>query len=259
MKRIIVSITFTLALLSHHGRAQDTVYVSHQAKSYLLFDHPVSLVDVGNPAWYEAQIEGNAVLVVARQDSVPATPIYAVINNQPFTGMLTFRTQLNPFYDFRQAKPPVEVAASDHPTLLKERLRGMQTHSDLHYGQQREGGVTFQLVGMVHDLSATYLKFKVENQSSVVYQTDFIGFQRRQRYRKGFFAKEKETTFPIEPLAFQNVRPVLPYSEDYYYYALPLWALGPKETLLATLRESTGSRTLTLKISSRLIRRADLF
>ena len=65
MKRIIVSITFTLALLSHHGQAQDTVYVSHQAKSYLLFDHPVSLVDVGNPVWYKAQIEGNAVLVVA--------------------------------------------------------------------------------------------------------------------------------------------------------------------------------------------------
>ena len=260
MKRIIVSITFALALLSHHGQAQDTVYVSHQAKSYLLFDHPVSLVDVGNPVWYEAQIEGNAVLVVAQQDSVPATPIYAVINNQPFTRMLFFRSQPNPFYDFRKATPTTEQTVSGvNPTVLQERLRKMRTHRNLHYGQRQEGGVTFQLVGLVHDLSATYLKFKVENQSSVVYQTDFIGFQRRQRYRKGFFAKEKETTFPIEPLAFPNVRPVLPYSEDYYYYALPLWALGPKETLLATLRESTGSRTLTLKISSRLIRRADLF
>lgn len=260
MKRIIVSITFILVLLFHYGHAQDTVYVSHQAKSYLLFDHPVSLVDVGNPIWYEAKIEGNAVLVVARRDSVPATPIYAVVNNEPFTGMLFFRSQPNPFYDFRKATPTTAQPVSGvKPTVLQERLRSMQTYTDLCYGQQQEGGVTFQLVGLVHDLSATYLKFKVENHSSVVYQTDFIGFQRRQRYRKGFFAKEKEATFPIEPLAVHDIRPILPYSEGYYYYALPLWALGPKETLLATLRESTGSRTLTLKISPRLIRHADLF
>ena len=268
MKHIIASSVLCLTLF-HFGQAQrivsttvaarDTVYVSNQAKSYLLFDHPVSLVDVGNPLWYEAKIEGSAVLVVARQDSVPATPIYVVVNNEPFTGMLFFRPQPNPFYDFRKVILPVDQTVSGvDPMVLQERLRSMQAHRDLHYGQKQEGGVTFQLVGIVHDLSATYLKFKVENQSSVVYRTDFIGFQRRQRYRKGFFAKEKEATFPIEPLAVHNIRPVLPYSEGYYYYALPLWALSPKEALLATLREENGSRTLTLKISSRLIRRADL-
>ncbi|WKN44923.1 hypothetical protein [Tunicatimonas pelagia] len=264
MKHLVISSVLSLTLF-HLGQAQravsqDTVYVSDQAKSYLLFDHPVSLVDVGNPAWYEAQIEGNAVLVVARADSVPATPIYAVVNNEPFTGVLSFQPQPNSFYDFREVKTPASQAITGvNPRVLQERLRSMQTHLDLRYGQQQEGGITFRLVGVMHDLSATYLKFKVENQSSVVYRTDFIGFQRRQRYRKGFFAKEKEVTFPIEPLVAQNIHPVLPYSEGYYYYALPLWAYGAKESLLATLREESGSRTLTLKISPRLIRRADLF
>jgi hypothetical protein len=111
----------------------------------------------------------------------------------------------------------------------------------------------------VHDLSTTYLKFKVENRTSLFYQTDFIGFERLKRYKKGFFAKDKEARFPLEPVAQWQIEKVLPYSESYFYYALPIQSLERKEAIIATLRETGSTRSVSLKISSRLIRRGDLY
>ena len=239
--------------------AQDTIYVSHQAKSYLLFDEPVTLADVGNPMLYQAQIEGSSVLIVATQDSVADNPFYAVVGGKPFTARLRFHPCPEAFYDFRKGSEddnPVDQQTSDAQILA--RLKELSSYNDLNYAAQRKNGIRFQLVGLVHDLSTTYLKFKVENYTSLLYQTDFIGFERLKRYKKGFFAKDQLAHFPIEPLVEWQVDKLLPYSEQYIYYALPIQLLERKEAIIATLREK-GHRSVSLKISSRLIRRADLY
>ena len=262
--------------------AQDTIYVSHQAKSYLLFDEPVSLADVGNPSLYQAQIEGSSVLVVASQDSVADTPFYAVVGGNPFTARLIFHPHPEAFYDFRSIDTDKLSGNSEQTTLSSDqtliRLQDLQTQKELNYAMARQNGIRFQLVGLMHDLSTTYLKFKVENRTSLLYQTDFIGFERLKRYKKGFFAKDQQARFPLEPIAewrMDEVVPlpdgsnaydpptttgrVLPYSESYLYYALPMQSLERKEAIIATLREKGSSRSVSLKISSRLIRRADLY
>jgi len=240
--------------------ARDTIYVSHQSKSYLLFDEIVSLADVGNPSLYQAQIEGNSILVVAKQDSVPDTPFYAVVGGKPFTGRLAFRPHPEAFYDFRKkssSSAPLNPLTSDE--MMLDRLKGLKSHQDLNYVSSRKNGIEFTLVGIVHDFSTTYLKFKVDNQTSLVYQTDFIGFERLMRYKKGFFTKEKEARFPLEPLVEWNKEAILPYSQKYLYYALPIQSLDNKEAILITLREKTNGRSISFKISSRLNRRADLY
>ena len=240
--------------------AQDTIYVSNQAKSYLLFDEPVTLADVGNPTLYQAQIEGSSVLVVASADSVADTPFYAVVGGKPFTARLLFRSHPQAFYDFRFEGGQHEATKLGVPTgQVLERLQGLSSYNDLNYAAARQNGIRFQLVGLVHDLSTTYLKFKVVNRTSLLYQTDFIGFERLKRYKKGFFAKDKEARFPLEPVAQWQVEKVLPYSESYFYYALPMQSLERKEAIIATLRETGSTRSVSLKISSRLIRRGDLY
>ena len=240
--------------------APDTIYVSHQAKSYLLFDELVSLADVGNPSLYQAQIEGSSVLIVASQDSVADTPFYAVVGGKPFTARLLFHPHPQAFYDFRTEGRLAEATKLGIPAgQILERLQRLFSYNDLNYAAARQNGIRFQLVGLVHDLSTTYLKFKVENHTSLIYQTDFIGFERLKRYKKGFFAKDQEARFPLEPVAEWQVGAVLPYSEDYLYYALPMQSLERKEAIIATLREQGSSRSVSLKISSRLIRRADLY
>lgn len=252
-----------LPSVSLTAAGQDTIYVSNQAKSYLLFDAPVSLADVGNPTLYQAQIEGNSVLIVATEDSVAGTPFYAVVGNQPFTAWLIFRPHPEAFYDFRPINANKLSSTSDKTLVSSDqihtRLQGLQSDADLNYVTARQGDIRFRLVGLMHDLSTTYLKFKVENHTSLIYQTDFIGFERLKRYKKGFFAKDQEAHFPLDPVAEWQVEKVLPYSESYLYYALPMQSLERKEAIIATLREKGSSRSVSLKISSRLIRRADLY
>ncbi len=269
MKSVFPALLLALSVLAvERVVAQDTIYVSNQAKSYLLFDEPVSLADVGNPSLYQAQIEGNSVLVVASADSVADTPFYAVVGGKPFTARLLFHPHPEAFYDFRlpagrQGSEGIESEATKAGGIpigqTLERLQQLASYHDLNYAAARKNGIRFRLVGLVHDLSTTYLKFKVENRTSLLYQTDFVGFERLKRYKKGFFAKDKEARFPLEPVTQWRVEKVLPYSEIYLYYALPMQSLERKEAIIATLREAGSTRSVSLKISSRLIRRADLY
>ena len=240
---------------------QDTIYVSHRAKSYLLFDEPVTLADVGNPTLYQVQIEGNSVLMVATKDSVTSSPFYAVVGGKPFTARLAFRAKPNAFYDFRQRIYSDDNSNYKQPSegQVLKKLQQLASYADLNYATAREDGIRFRLVGLMHDLSTTYLKFNVENRTSLVYQTSFVGFEQRKHYRKGLFAKEQQAHFPLEPKTYWQVDKVLPYSEHYFYYALPLQTLERKEILIATLRESSGSRSVSLKIPARLLRRANLY
>ncbi|WKN44255.1 DUF4138 domain-containing protein [Tunicatimonas pelagia] len=243
------------------GLTQDTIYVSHRAKSYLLFDEPVTLVDVGNPTQYQVQIEGNSILVVATCDSVAGTPFYAVVGGDAFTAQLQFHSHPEAFYDFRNRshRPGNSYQNQGLEKQVLSRLQELSSYQDLNYASTQENGIRLRLVGIMHDLSATYLKFKVENRTSLVYQTDFIGLERLKRYRKGFFSKEQQARFPMEPIAQWQVEKVLPYSEHYFYQALPLQALERQEALIATLREKNGTRSISLKIPARLLRKADLY
>ena len=262
MKSFLLALLIAIPLvtIAQQIAAPDTIYVSHQAKSYLLFDEPVTLADVGNPSLYQAQIEGSSVLVVASADSVSDTPFYAVVGGKPFTARLLFRSHPQAFYDFRAEGSKSKATKLRVPTgQVLERLQKLSSFSDLNYAAARQNGISFRLVGLVHDLSTTYLKFKVVNRTSLFYQTDFIGFERLKRYKKGLFAKDKEARFPLEPAAQWQIEKVLPYSETYFYYALPMQSLERKEAIIATLREIGSTRSVSLKISSRLIRRGDLY
>ena len=261
MKSVFPALLLALSVLVvERVVAQDTIYVSNQAKSYLLFDEQVTLADVGNPSLYQAQIEGNSVLVVASADSVADTPFYAVVGGKPFTARLLFHPHPEAFYDFRVESKQFETTNAGEPARQTlERLQQLASYNDLNYAAARQNGIRFRLVGLVHDLSTTYLKFKVENRTSLLYQTDFVGFERLKRYKKGFFAKDKEARFPLEPVAQWQVDKILPYSQTYLYYALPMQSLERKEAIIATLRETGSTRSVSLKISFRLIRRADLY
>ena len=239
------------------GQSQDTISVSHQAKSYLLFDAPVSLADVGNPLRYEARIEGNSVFLLAKQDSVADSPFYAVVGGEPFTATLTFSARPKAFYDFRKT----HSGNGQLDTYQRKALAQLVRQQDLIFATSDQNGLRLSLVGMLHDHAATYLKFKVENQTSLYFKTLGIGFELQQRYRKRILGHEKQGHFPVEPLGVENLQDIGSYSECYYYYVLPLQTLEKKSKLIATLREqgSPANRSVSLEIPARLMRRADVY
>ncbi|MEK6482437.1 hypothetical protein WJR50_33185 [Catalinimonas sp. 4WD22] len=250
------SLVFVLLLATTLSYSQDTIYVSDQAKSYLLFDEAVSLADIGNPMRFQAGIEGNAVMLIAKKDSVPPTPFYAVVGDQPFQGVLIFQSHPQAFYDFRKK-------SSNHEKRIafekEERLEFLQEQTDLHYTGNKEHGISFRLVGILHDHQDTYLKFRVKNHTSVVYQTEFIGFERLKKYKKGFFAKTQVAHFPITEAEAWQIQDILPYSSGHLFYVLPLQALERRESIIATLREKGARRSISLKLPYQSFKRADLY
>jgi hypothetical protein len=245
-----------LFLLSTHSFGQDTIYVSDQAKSYLLFDEVVSLADIGNPMLFQASIEGKSVMVIAKADTVPPTPFYAVVGGKPFQGVLVFHSHPKAFYDFRKNIWEQEESMISE---VEKRFKVLESPTDLHYVGNKENGITFRLVGILHDHQATYLKFRVKNHTSVVYQTELVGFERLKKYKKGFFAKTQVAHFPITETENLQINDILPYSTDYLYYILPLQALERKESVIATLREKGARRSVSLKLPYQLIKRANLY
>ncbi|MEK6481653.1 hypothetical protein WJR50_29180 [Catalinimonas sp. 4WD22] len=250
------NLIFILLLVTTLSYSQDTIYVSDQAKSYLIFDKAVSLADIGNPMHYEARIEGEIVMVIAKGDNVSPTPFYALVGGKPFQGILIFQSHPRAFYDFRKDETDHEKSVVSE---AEKRFKVLKEQTDLHYAGNREHGIGFKLVGILHDHQATYLKFKVKNHTSVIYQTEFIGFERLKKYRKGFFAKTQAAHFPILGAEEWGSNDILPYSSAYLYYLLPLQALERKESIIATLREKGARRSVSLKLPYQLIRRADLY
>lgn len=253
MRNTLVSVFLLVTTFSY---SQDTIYVSDQSKSYLLFDEAVSLADIGNPMQYEARIEGKSVMVIAKGDSVSPTPFYAVVGGKPFQGILIFQSYAQAFYDFRKDVTGHEKSMDGE---TDKRFNVLKEQPDLHYIGNKEHGITFRLVGLLHDHQATYLKFKVKNHTSVIYQTEFIGFERLKKYRKGFFAKTQVAHFPITEAEAWQIKHILPYSSGYLYYILPLQALERKESITTTLREKGARRSVSLKLPYQLIKRADLY
>jgi hypothetical protein len=189
------------------AQAQDTIAVSAQAKSYLMFDAPVSLADVGNPFYYEARIEGNSILLLAKKDSVADTPFYAVVGGEPFTAMLKYDHRPQAFYDFRKNIGTQKLDAYQRAALLQ-----LVRQKDLLYAESKENGLRLSLVGILHDHAATYLKFKVENRTSIYFKTLGIGFEQQQRFRRRLLSGERHAHFPVGPLGVENLQAVPPYS-----------------------------------------------
>ena len=250
-------LTLFLLLLPFLVSAQDTISVSHQAKSYLLFDAPVSLADVGNPLRYEARIEGNTVFLLAKKDSVANSPFYALVGGDPFIATLTFNARAEAFYDFRKT----HLGTGQLDAYQRAALLQLVKQEDLIYTSKQENGLGLSLVGILHDHAATYLKFKIENQSSLYFKTLGIGFQQQQRYRRRLLSGEKLAHFSVEPLGVENLQAIPPYSEQYYHYVLPLQTLEKKSELIATLREQSrpANRSVSLEIPARLMRRAEVY
>ncbi|MDF9796265.1 hypothetical protein OKW21_001528 [Catalinimonas alkaloidigena] len=249
------SLIFILLLVTTFSYSQDTIYVSNQSKSYLLFDEAVSLADIGNPMLFQASIEGKAIMVIAKKDSVPPTPFYAVVGDQPFQGVLIFHSHPQVFYDFRKDVTEHEKSIGNE---IEKRFKVLNEQADLFYVGNKADGISFKLVGILHDHQATYLKFRVKNHTSVIYHTEFIGFERLKKYKKGLFAKMQVAHFPIAAEGWQ-IKEILPYSSANLYYVLPLQALERKESIIATLREKAARRSVPLKLPYQLIKRANLY
>ena len=240
----------------------DTVQVSNRATTYLLFPHPVDLVDIGLPQGYLARIEGHCVFVKAREAGTAPTTLLVKNGDYYFTAHLQFSASPKQgLYDYRggfsqnvkDQKSPAIYLASD--AKVARRLAQIRHSGGRALRQTKLKGVSLSLLGLWNDESATYLLLELKNASSIPYRIDYIGFERIEKKGRRFSANNtaNQVTVPLVAIAPTQVTVG---QMDTLRYALPLYAFGSRGKMIIKAQEMNGSRTLQLAISGRRLNQA---
>lgn len=282
MKRIY-GYTLFLMLYAFVAKATDTIYVDHTQNTYLIFDEPISLLDLGGQREFADQLpeenvvlvkgfgakaEKNAVYIKARSPEATETTIFISAGPKVFAGVICYKANTDKIlYDFRDKTlnkaasynrdnyvPAVDIQ------LIEERLYSLSDTKREVFDIGISGNkVSWSLLNLRADNSAIYLKLRLENNSALVYRIESISIENAEFYRKRFLSRKKVNKVTVKPLIEGNVGNVKPYGWHDYYVAIPVYAVGDQGAVMVTIRETTGVRSLQLEIPPGLINTSDLF
>jgi hypothetical protein len=239
----------------------DTIQVSPERTTYLLFNQPVDLVDIGLTQAYVARIEGACVFIKALQAGAAPTTLLVRSGNDYFSAHLQSHSKPpKSLYDYRGrnlslSSPTSSESTSVTSVQLEQQLDRIRPAEGKVIRQTKQHRVSLSLIGMYNDPSATYLVLRLRNRSSIPYRIDYVGFERVEKRGRRFSANnlENQETVPLGVVAPASIGPHL---TDTLRYALPLYAFGSRGKLRAMVREANGSRTLQLSIPGRLLNQA---
>jgi Domain of unknown function (DUF4138) len=280
--RTIIIIVFVL-LLRQFGFTQtekcglDTVFCDIQNTSYIILAEEVTLVDVGNPDQYAAQIKGNLVFIKPTKKDVPPTTILIKSGMAIFHGTLVYNKtgKTKPYYyeiksaaETNTAKkeitnsdaknksgkenPPAEVTLAD--TSLKSKVESFRKiKSEIKTLGFLSPHVDAAVTVIRNDENNTYLKLLVNNKSSLPFKLDFISFQYYQDMKKGTFRKSRKAPIDVFPVEEPAIKEIAPGKSEALPYVIPAYALSNNGYLMVLVRESAGDRILKIKIDGSVI------
>ncbi|EMR02303.1 DUF4138 domain-containing protein [Cesiribacter andamanensis] len=247
--------------------AQDTLFVTDTETTYLLFPGEVQLVDIGRPGDYFARIEGQSVFLKARSQQSGPTNLLVRFGEAYYTARLAVaNSPSGRLYDLRSS--PVYTAATRGTRVRKEgadpasfqasllRLQHLpHTHAS---PRNTRHGMQLRLVQLQIDEEALYLGLSLQNNSSIAYTPDYVGFTYQER-RGRRFSRNNRYQKEVRPIA-ELAPAVLPAREvSTLWYALPLYAMSARGRLQLQFRESGGARNLRILLPARWINQAPTF
>jgi hypothetical protein len=284
----ILFIATSIILLSQIGFSQsgkgslDTIFCDIQNTSCIVFNEEVSLVDVGNPQQYAAQIKSNLVFIKPQQkDALPTTiliksgitvyhgtlvynktgkpkPYYyeiksgsggeVNINSNSTTG-----TKLSPSKDSQKENSSIVTIA---PELREKMFEFIKIKSEINSLGFISSNVDAAVTVIRNDNTNTFLKIIIKNKSSLPFKLDFISFQYYQDMKKGALRKSKKAPIDVFPVGSPTIKEIAPKSTEALPYAIPSYALANNGYLMVLVRESDGDRVLKIKIDGNLIQEA---
>jgi hypothetical protein len=241
------------------SQKQDTIFVNVDATTYLIFDEAISLFNLGSKE-YEAKVDNPKMLFLkAKYPNAKLSTIVLTHGEEIYTAYLAIKANQNAFYDFRKSVKTKIEPKENAEKLKRERLQAQlkklaYRSSNLSIIAKKQQ-IRLELNHLFNDNEATYLKLTLENQSSILYDLDYVSFtyfeKRRRKDRKkntvnaGF--QEVETLIKIENSLTEAGK------SNAYFYALPLYATTEKGYLQIIFREKAGLRSVTLNVPFKTI------
>lgn len=264
------------ALAQGTGPLSD-IAVSDSSTTYLVFNGPVSLVDVGMANSYQVKIEANAVFVRAKKKKPAPSPILVRYGSNYWMGRLVYSARpVLKLYDFHAGtlipgnglgfaspgSPAGNVPAMGNPAFHQAEVESKLSNLRQAKEEHRSVAVVahdlvLSLANIRHDQRFTYLRFKVINKANIDYRVDFTDFQLVENATGKFLGKKKnQARRPLASTGGEESQNIAGRSTGYLTYAIPLYAATDKGYLEVTLRELHGARVLVLPIPSKVINRA---
>jgi len=253
------------------------IAVSDSSTTYMVFNGPVSLVDVGMANNYLVKIEANAVFVRAKKKNTTPTPILIRYGSKYWMGRLVYTPgPVLQLYDFNDGTPQInngtgaaktsaalanELAmdkSGEKKELIESKLSQLQkAREEKQSVAVVENDLVLSLANIRNDKDFTYLRFKVINKTNIDYNVDFTDFQLVENSKKKFLGRKKnEARRPLAPSGGNTNQNITGRTTGYLTYAIPLYAATENGYLEVTLREQNGARVLVLPIPSKVINQA---
>ena len=232
----------------------DTVYVNTDATTYLIFDDAITLFNLGNID-YQAKADNPKMLFVRAKTTLakPST-IVVTYGEEIYTAYLAYRKNAQAFYDFRKTKvskePITETPQDLERKQMETKLRKVNNLSSNIFFMAEKQDILAKLLNLYNDHTATYLKFSLKNQSSIVYDLDYVSFAyvEKRTHKQKKLNTVNSGFLEVEPLV--KIEKILTKSNETneYFYALPLYSTTEDGHLQVIFREKNGLRSVTFEI-----------
>jgi hypothetical protein len=275
MKRLY---TIFFILLSETALADadelDTIFVNN-GTSYLIFNHKIYAYGLGNETDFDARAYENCLMLrsVSKREGQHSSVFVSYGDStyiQYYYALLTYKgDSFKEFYDKRDdfnrhlASTVQQRQIKEYREEEKEEffISELKTRSDIikkmndeiyDYGIQEDGiGAYLRLIRT--DNNYAYLKFVVENSTSIGYNFEHISFQYVQRYKQGFWRKKKEKFTDVFAVVMNSKLTVAARSREPMVYIIPTFGIRRDEKLVVTFREQRGSRKLVFEVDNTAI------
>jgi hypothetical protein len=252
----------------------DTIFVN-DGTSYVIFNHKVYAFGLGNERDFSAQPYENCLMIRNKTKSDgTVSSVFASYGDstylQYYYAVLVYKkNSFKEFYDKRdnfnkyQTSEIQRRKEKDQRTEEAEEffISELKTRSDVikkmpdeiyDFGIQEDGiGAYLRLIRT--DNNYAYLKFVVENTTSVVYNFEHISFQYVQRYKQGFWRRKKEKFTDVFAVVMNSKLAVAAKSTEPLVYIIPTFGIRRDERLVVTFREQRGGRKLVFEVDNEAI------
>ncbi len=293
MKLLIIPCILLIINRFDPGWAQyislDSVFVSHDKTTYLVFDNPfqpnTDFVDLGTTGFH-SKIEGEAVFLKASAKGSSPTTLMIKNGDTYYHGVIGYREHPEKmFYDYRRsgtdpnsgtpvpevkssqaipAKTPgsvnQEVSSNDKQLLVEERLETlMNSPVEIRTLGVVQDRIILAVTNVMADDKALYLKLLINNKSSGKYEIDFVNFQFVEPSKGNSLKKSPSKTIDVYPITQTQGQTVNAYQKQWLGYALPLFNISDRGKLIISFREINGSRILKLEVPAKTILKTKVF
>ncbi|MEP2668805.1 MAG: DUF4138 domain-containing protein [Cyclobacteriaceae bacterium] len=247
----------------------DTIWVFRERTTLLIFNTPVSTMDIGTRD-YGGQIDGTTVLLKPINKTEPApTSIYIRHGEGFYSGTIAFKPVLDPklwMLDFSKAKKQEELINASRAITpesetianqtLSRRLGYIEAAKD-RYKQLADvfDKIVFAVAEIMYDEDTYYLKILVSNRSDRPYEIDFMDFAFVAPGGKG----KNDVITPGKIKTDNLINKIGEKELKYLCYAIGRHDLPSDGRLEISLRERNGSRRLDLVVGYKDLEEAKSF